>query len=78
MLSEKCFLSLATVVVHPITPLPFQMQGTQLRGEINSHNKCVWQGLEFVRVLLYKTEHKVCPISPQLLLGSLEKSRGFW
>lgn len=82
MLSEKCFLSLATMVVHPITLLSLQIQGTQLRGEINSHNKPVWQGPsqqeeELVCALLHETGHKVCPISPQLLLGSLEKSQGF-
>lgn len=44
MLSEKCFLSLATMVVHVIMLLSFQIQGTQLRGETNSHNKRMWQG----------------------------------
>lgn len=82
MLSEKCFLSLATMVVHPITLLSFQIQRTQLRGEINSRNKRVWhspgqQEQEPVRALLQETGHQACPVSPQLLLGSLERSQSF-
>lgn len=42
MLSEKRFLSLATMVVHPITLLSFWIQGTQLGEEIGSHRECMW------------------------------------